>query len=105
MVDLLKIMRNISLVSLVLIGLIIIFFYVPIEQTPPGNTRIILDHASRTYIAPPCFEQSNPTNFLEETTLKKAMKTEYKASTSCTIESLSSKKLTLFEGLLKKWSW
>lgn len=50
-----------------LIGMII-----PRETEPSGDTRVILEHTYQTYIAPICFEESDPTNFLEEATFKKA---------------------------------
>jgi hypothetical protein len=96
----------------ILIILLVVFFFVPFKQTPPEDTRMILDHETKTYIAPICFEESNASNFLEETTLKKVKETNYKANTNCTKEALEGKQATLFHiiveklGIVKsKWDW
>lgn len=101
-----------SFTIVILIILLGVFFFVPFKQTPPDNTRMILDHETKTYIAPICFEESIASNFLEETTLKKVKETDYKASTKCTKEALEGKQTTLFImlaeklGIVKsKWDW
>lgn len=88
-------------VSLLLIVLIIIGFVIPIETLPSRDTRIILEHTYQTYIAPICFEQSNPTNFIEEATLEKAQELNYPPHDACTEEALKAEKDSLFISLLK----
>jgi len=89
-------------VLIVLIGLLLISsFLIPRETKPSPETRIILEHTYSTYIAPKCFEQSNPTNFLEESTLEKAQELNYEPHDSCTEAELESEDDSLFISLLK----
>ncbi len=43
--------------------LIFITLNIPRDTLPSPDTRIILEHTYQSYIAPTCFEESNPTNF------------------------------------------
>jgi hypothetical protein len=107
-----KMLKRLSFSLVILIIVLGVFFYVPINQTPSDDTRMILDHRTKTYIAPICFEESIASNFLEETTLKKVKETDYEANTKCTEEALKGKKSTLFIMLAEKlgiveskWDW
>ena len=86
--------------------------FIPINSSPPKNTRIILEHTYKTYIAPPCFEQAQATNNLAESNLAKARELNYKAESSCTEELLKPERKPLFKILLEKialtggrWNW
>ncbi|UOE96009.1 hypothetical protein [Alkalihalobacillus sp. LMS39] len=62
-----------------------------IQTTPkaPMNTRMIVDHTYGVYIAPPCFNDAEVTNYLEETTLGRAIETGYEPESICTENSLT----------------
>ena len=55
-----------------------------------SDSRVILDHTHKTYIAPSCFEESNPTNFIENSTLGEAEELGYPPHSACTEEALAS---------------
>ncbi|GAB3797662.1 hypothetical protein [Virgibacillus kimchii] len=93
---------------ILIVGLLIVSFFIPKETKPSSDTRIILEHTYQTYIAPGqpgdyCFEQSNPTptNYLEDSTLEKAWDLNYEPHDSCTEEALESERDSLFFSLLK----
>ncbi|EIJ78392.1 hypothetical protein PB1_12559 [Bacillus methanolicus PB1] len=107
-----KWLKWLSFLIVILIIILGVFFFVPFKQTPSDDTRMILDHRTKTYIAPICFEQSIASNWLEETTLKKVKKTYYEPNTKCTKEALEGKQTTLFLMLAEKfgiveskWDW
>ncbi|MDE3839202.1 hypothetical protein C0966_07510 [Bacillus methanolicus] len=107
-----KMLKRLSFSLLILTIILGVFFLVPFKQMPPDDTRMILDHRTKTYIAPICFEQSIASNFLEETTLKKVKETDYPANSKCSEEALTGKKSTLFimpaeklSIVKSKWDW
>lgn len=77
---------------LIIIGMILIVLSISLltfrETKPSPNTRVILEHTYKTYITPNCFEDSNPTNFLQESTLEQANTLNYKPHSSCTEDAL-----------------
>ncbi|GEM_PF-2403058 len=92
--------------------LAVLFLLVPLPMAPPGGTRMVLDHTQQIYIAPPCFEQANATNYLTETTWKEARQRGYTAEPSCTAERMKSaavpgwQRLGSLVGYLPKaWAW
>ena len=95
-----KTAKVVSTISLVLIIVITVLFYIPFSFSPPEDTRIILDHDKQTFIAPPCFNQADATNFIEETTYDEVDRTDYKPNSSCTEREVSSKKSTLFNRII-----
>lgn len=99
-------MKIIRIISIILVLAIVILFYIPFTFNPPGDTRMIIDHNTDTYIAPPCFEESGATNYLEETTYKELHDKSYSSSSACTDELLAAEKMTFIEFLTSsKWSW
>ena len=88
-------------ILIVIMVLVVIGFMIPKETKPSSDTRIILEHTYKTYIAPGCFEQSNPTNFLQDSTLGEAQNLNYDAHDSCTIDRLENEKDSLIISLLK----
>ncbi|UJL47785.1 hypothetical protein KFZ58_08015 [Virgibacillus sp. NKC19-16] len=87
---------------LVLIGIILIAgFTIPKKTHPSADTRIILEHNKSTYIAPSCFEQSDPTNFLEDAELQDAEDLNYEANGACTEDAFESEQDSLVVSLLK----
>ncbi|MBO0994378.1 hypothetical protein [Bacillus sp. SD088] len=97
-----KINKNRYLVILmVLIGIIVISsFFIPKETKPSPSTRVIIDNTYRTYIAPMCFDKADVTNWIDETSLKKAKELNYKPHSSCTENALKGEKDTLFTSIL-----
>lgn len=89
-------------IALLIIAAVIISIFIPRETFPSPDTRIVLDHTYKTYIAPGCFEVSEASNFLEESTLQKAQSLEYKPHPSCTEDALQAEKDTLFKSILKE---
>ncbi|MBS4190403.1 hypothetical protein KHA94_09355 [Bacillus sp. FJAT-49705] len=81
---------------------VIASFFIPWTTKPSGETRVILEHTYKTYIAPLCFETSNATNFLEESTLQSAQDLDYKPHSSCTEDALKAENDSLFESILKE---
>ena len=81
--------NNVSMLAASLILLIILaiaaFNWL---KDDPSDSRVILDHTHKTYIAPSCFEESEPTNFIEESTLGEAEELGYPPHSSCTEEAL-----------------
>lgn len=93
--------RLLTLVIMLMIVLIIVSFLIPKETKPSSDTRIILEHTYHTYIAPKCFQQSDPTNYLQDSTLEEAQNLNYEPHDSCTEAALESEKDSLFISLLK----
>lgn len=92
-----RLLRNIIIMTLAIIG-----FMIPVETKPSSDTRIILEHTYKSYIAPGCFEQSNPTNFLQDSTLGEAQDLNYDAHDSCTVNRLENEKDLFIVSLLKE---
>ncbi len=107
-------MKRLLILSIALIvGLIIIGFIIPVETKPSDSTRVILEHHQKTFIAPTCFEESNASNFIEDSTLGQAYELDYEAHSTCTADALMSEQNPFIIGLWKdlgivskKWdSW
>lgn len=89
-------------ITIFLIGLLLLAsYFIPKETKPSANTRIILEHNRNTYIAPMCFEDSDPTNYLGDSTLKEAYELNYEADSPCTEQALEGEKDSLLISLLK----
>ncbi|MFS0577274.1 hypothetical protein AB1K83_16780 [Sporosarcina sp. 179-K 3D1 HS] len=89
--------------TILLVGIVVLIgLFIPKETHPSPDTRIILEHTYKTYIAPVCFEESDPTNFLEESTLKKAKSLHYAPDSPCTENALESEKDRLLTSFLKQ---
>src|SRR5690625_4070755 len=84
-----------------IIFVLIISLFIPVNTAPPKDTRIILEHTYKTYIAPPCFEQADATNFIEEGDLEEAMELQYSMHDQCTEAALLEEKDSLLIWLLK----
>lgn len=81
----------------------LIFMFVPRENVPPDNTRIVLEHTFRTYIAPSCFQEADATNFLEESTLEHAEELGYPPHSDCTVVAFEGKTESRFTSILKEF--
>ncbi|MFC5591481.1 hypothetical protein ACFPRA_21580 [Sporosarcina soli] len=88
---------------ILLFGIVVLIaMLVPIETHPSPDTRVILEHTYKTYIAPVCFEESDPTNFLQEATLQEAKSLDYAPHSSCTEDALKSENDRLLTSFLKQ---
>ncbi|MBT2570688.1 hypothetical protein [Planococcus sp. ISL-110] len=77
-------------------------FFIPRENLPAPESRVVLEHSFRTYIAPSCFEQADATNFLEESTLGEARELNYPPHSSCTERAFEGNQDSVFTRLLKE---
>ncbi|MDN3428059.1 hypothetical protein QL992_04215 [Microbacterium sp. APC 3898] len=95
--------RKIWIVVLLLAAaVLLLLFFMPRENVPAPESRVILEHSFRTYIAPSCFEEADATNFLEESTLAKAQELEYPPHSSCTEEAFEGNRDSGFIRLMKE---
>ncbi|MFC2950269.1 hypothetical protein [Virgibacillus sediminis] len=76
-------------------------FLIPANTQPSDDTRIILEHEQHTYIAPVCFEEAQPSNWISEDTLERAEDLDYPPNDTCTEEALAGVKDPFFISLLK----
>lgn len=97
-----KIRRLITLLIAAICGLLIVGFIIPTELDPPKTMRVILEHNEEAFIVPACFEASNPSNFLEESTLEYAEEINYPPLTQCTEDALKSETTNLVASWLKR---
>lgn len=94
--------KKIWTVALLLAAVLLILFFVPRNNVPAPESRVILEHTFRTYIAPSCFEQADATNFLEEATLETAQDLNYPPHSSCTEKAFEGNRDSGFIQLLKE---
>lgn len=78
---------KVLVVSLILLFIIAVVAF-NLLKDDQSNSRVILDHTHKTYIAPSCFEESDPTNFIEDSTLGEAEELGYPPHSACTQEAL-----------------
>lgn len=94
-------MKKTAFIVIIIIVMLAISLLTFRETKPSADTRIILEHTHKTYIAPTCFEDSNPTNFLQESTLEEAQSLNYEPHSTCTKEALMGKKDRFLISILK----
>lgn|SRR5690606_6599777 len=90
------------LVPIIIIAVVLISLFIPRDTQPASDTRVILEHTHKTYIAPMCFEGSNATNFIAESTLEEAHSLSYNPHNSCTEDALTAETDSLLVSLLKE---
>jgi len=90
------------LIGLIAAAALLVFFFLPRENSPSPSTRVILEHTHHTYIAPSCFDEADATNFLEDSTLEKAEELQYPPHSTCTEESFKGNNDSPFISLLKE---
>lgn len=81
---------------------LLLLFFIPRENAPAPESRVILEHTFRTYIASSCFEQADATNFLEESTLETAEELNYPPHSSCTEKAFEGNRDSGFIRLMKE---
>lgn len=94
-------MRKLFIFIAIIAVLIIASLVIKKETHPSTNTRIILEHTYKSYVAPVCFQDADITNFLEDSTLGVAEQMDYEPHDACTEEALLAEKESLFVSLLK----
>ncbi|WP_033542622.1 hypothetical protein [Planococcus sp. CAU13] len=92
-----------SLAGLLAAAALLIFLLVPRDNVPPPNTRVVLEHTYRTYIAPSCFQGADATNFLEESTLQHAKELNYPPHSDCTAEAFEGNHDSRLTSILKEF--
>ncbi len=75
-----KILVILGVVAVVVIGGIIA--YNVMNEEP--NVQVILDHTDNTYVLPECFEQDEPSNYIEQSDMERAVELNYQPGGSCT---------------------
>lgn len=75
--------------GIIFLGVLIVGFGFEKETKPRDDTRLILEHTYKTYIAPTCFEDSGATNYLEDSDIAMAKQLGYEPNDECTEEALS----------------
>ncbi|MDO6449430.1 hypothetical protein [Oceanobacillus profundus] len=93
--------RLVAWIIMFIAALIIVSFLIPKKTNPSPDTRIILEHTYHTYIAPTCYQQSDPTNYIQDSTLGEAKNLNYKPHDSCTEKAFESEKDSLLISFLK----
>ncbi|RSL31128.1 hypothetical protein D7Z54_22710 [Salibacterium salarium] len=105
-------MKGTLIIGAILLAAIIISgFFIPIQLSAPPDVRTIVDHTNQEYVSPPCFNDAELSNYLQESYLGEAQQLDYKAESECTTNSLVEEDVTLNIALLKmlglvgsKWS-
>lgn len=95
-------MKLISITFLSIVALFaIIGALIKTTDVAPPHARIIVDHSLQAYVAPPCFNDADVTNDLEDTTLGKAVELGYKPESECTESALVGEPRSLLSKLLE----
>lgn len=81
---------------------LIALLLMPRENGPSPNSRVILEHTHRAYIAPSCFEVSDATNFIEDRTLKRAGEIGYPPINECTVKAFEGNNDSFMVDFLKE---
>lgn len=98
-----SLMKKILLwITVGIVMLILASLFITTTVYPPNDTRVILEYTDRTYIAPPCFEQADPTNNIGEADLGAARNINFSAHDTCTEKELQSEEKSLFISFLEK---
>ncbi|SDG94189.1 hypothetical protein SAMN05192534_10187 [Alteribacillus persepolensis] len=87
--------------GLAFIVLITAGLFIPIQLEAPPDARTIVDHNTRVYVTPPCFNQADMTNYLQETDYSEAKELGYEPESSCTVETLVEEDVPIVVALLK----
>lgn len=82
---------------------LLVFLFIPRDNTPPPTARVVLEHTYRTYIAPSCFQGADATNFLEESTLQHAEELNYPPHSDCTEKAFAGTRESRITSILKEF--
>ena len=88
--------------AILIAAALIAMMFMPRSNEPSPNTRVVLEHTHRTYIAPSCFDEADATNFLEDATLADAEQLGYPPHSSCTEASFQGNNDSFFIDLMKE---
>src|SRR5699024_8329070 len=81
--------KGLLIIGILLIGLIVVGFTFEKETKPKDDTRLIIEHTYKTYMSPPCYEEADATNHLEDSDIEMAKQLEYEPNDTCTEEELA----------------
>ncbi len=96
-------MKKIVLIVTAVIWLLLIAgFIFETETKPSPDTRIFLEHTYKTYIAPNCLQESEPSNFILESNLQEAVELGYPPHSECTENELAGEKDKFIVHILKE---
>ncbi|GAA0375259.1 hypothetical protein GCM10008968_33810 [Bacillus horti] len=104
---------RLRLYLIIMVGILVLFamlMFIPVDLGPHDNTRMIVDQTYRIYIAPPCYEQTEVTNNLLETTFGSVVESSLQPESACTAEALSTINVTMWSALKERlfptrWNW
>ncbi|WP_020619785.1 hypothetical protein [Paenibacillus daejeonensis] len=88
-----------------LIVLLCVIAVVPVTTGPPDRTRMVVDHTLETYIAPPCFDQAEATNYLGEINWRGAQTYNYKPESACTTALMEPQSMMLWQVAGVRLGW
>ncbi len=95
-------MKNIVITAAAVLSLLVTLgFFIPIQLSAPPDARTIVDHTNHIYVTPPCFNQADLSNYLQEADYSEAKDLDYKPESSCTQETLIEKNVPINIALLK----
>jgi hypothetical protein len=89
-------------VAILATAALIALMFMPRDNEPSPNARVVLEHTHRTYIAPSCFDEADATNFLEDATLGDAEELGYPPHSECTEKSFQGNTDSFFVDLMKE---
>ncbi|WP_238458006.1 hypothetical protein [Alkalihalobacterium alkalinitrilicum] len=89
------------LISIFIILFVLVGSLIKTTEVAPANARMIIDHSLNVYVSPPCFNDAEVTNFLEEVTLQQALDMGYNPDSTCTEDSLVGESRSLITQLLE----
>lgn len=90
------------LAALVIAAVLLVLFFIPRDNEPSSNARVVLEHSARTYIAPSCFQEADASNFLEDGTLQTARDLGYPPHSECTEKAFEGNRDSVFISLMKE---
>ncbi|OLO42758.1 hypothetical protein BTR23_01800 [Alkalihalophilus pseudofirmus] len=76
------------LITVFIILFVLVGSLIKTTEVAPANARMIVDHSLNVYVSPPCFNEAEITNFLEEVTYGEALEMGYAPDSPCTENSL-----------------
>ena len=94
--------KTIIILTSIIWVLLIASFIIERETEPSPDTRIYLEHTYKTYIAPNCLQESEPSNYILESTLQEAEDLGYPPHSECTENELKPEKNKLIVHILKE---
>lgn len=105
-------MKKASYLLVAVVVVLIVVTVIPVQVSPPGDTRVITERTYQFYVTPVCFEAAEVTNNIGELTLDRAIELGYSPDSECTVQSLEKESMPIWRALLvkigiskHKWNW